>query len=130
MNAEKASIRIKVIVDSNSVLFPLIFADLTSSFSCIFVFFLFFYKNAYAIKTHITFAHNRSMDILQGNSYAFSAKTASYFVVYSCVASSFACMTKTGYFPVSHVSPYYLRVTCQDVKGNLRLRNIEFSYET
>ena len=33
-------------------------------------------------------------DVLQRNGYAFSAKTASYFIIYSCIASSSTCMTK------------------------------------
>jgi hypothetical protein len=53
-----------------------------------------------------------SRNILQGHSNAFSAKAASYFVVYSCVASSSACVTVTGYFPVIHVSSDNLGITC------------------
>ena len=53
----------------------------------------------------------------------------SYFIVYSCVASSPARVPKTGYFPVSHVSTDDLRVTCQDIKWNFCLGSIEFGYE-
>jgi len=51
-------------------------------------------------------------------------KAAPYFVVYSCVTSSFACVTKSAYFPILHVFAYDLRVACQDVEGDLRLRNV------
>ena len=57
----------------------------------------------------------------QGNSYSISAKTASYFIVYSCVASSLACMTKTGYFPASQVSTNDLRIACKDVEWDFGL---------
>jgi hypothetical protein len=59
--------------------------------------------------------------VLHRNGYAFSAKAFSYFIVYSCVALSFARMTKAGYLPVFHVSPYNLRVAGQNVKWNFGL---------
>lgn len=62
-----------------------------------------------------------SQNILQGNGYAFSAKAVSYFVVYSCVTSSPARMSISGYFPVFHVSANDLRVAGQDIERYLGL---------
>ena len=61
----------------------------------------------------------RSWDVLQGNGYAFSAKAASDFTVYSCVFLSFACMSKTRDFPVLQISSYDLRVTRQNIERYL-----------
>ena len=54
----------------------------------------------------------RSWDVLHGNCNAFATEATSYFIVYSCVASPLACMSKPSYFPILHVSPYYLRIAC------------------
>jgi hypothetical protein len=71
----------------------------------------------------------RNWNIFQGNGYSFSAKAISYFVVNSCVAVSLACMSKTIYFTVIHVSAYDLRVTNQDEEGDFRLGRIKFCNE-
>ena len=63
----------------------------------------------------------RSLNILQGDGYAFSAEAASDLVVYFCVASSFAGMSITGYFPISQVAAYNLGVTSEDVERDFGL---------
>jgi hypothetical protein len=37
---------------------------------------------------------------LKGNGYALPAKAVSYFIVYACVASSFACMSFVHYLRI------------------------------
>jgi hypothetical protein len=59
---------------------------------------------------------DNSMEYLR-NGYAVSTQTTSYFVVYSCVAVSLACMSKTLYFPVTVVCAYDLGVARDDVEG-------------
>ena len=68
-------------------------------------------------------------NILQGNGYSLSAKAFSYLIVYSCVFSSFACMTETFDFPVRQVAMYNLWVACKDVEWNFGLGYVEFCYE-
>jgi len=67
--------------------------------------------------------------MLQGDSYPLPTQTASYFIVYSCVAFAFAGVAKPCYFPIFHVSANDLRVACQDIKWDFCLGNMEFSYE-
>jgi len=69
------------------------------------------------------------LHVLQGNSNAFSAKATTQSIVYSAVASSLACMSNSVYFPIFHVSPNNLRITCQNIEWNFCLLSIEFSHE-
>jgi hypothetical protein len=68
-------------------------------------------------------------NILKRNCNPFSAKAASYFIIYSCVAFGLAGMSKTSYLPTFHTSPDNLGITCQDVEGHFCLGSVEFSDE-
>ena len=67
-------------------------------------------------------------NILKRNGYAVSTQTISYFVVYSCVAVTLACMSKTLYFPVTVVCAYDLGVARDDVEGYFCLGTVELHY--
>ena len=51
----------------------------------------------------------------------FSAQTTLYFTVYPCVAAPFARVSKTGYFPVLHISADYLGIASENVEWNFCL---------
>ena len=49
---------------------------------------------------------------VQRHCYPFTTQAVSDFIVYSCVASSFACVSKAGYLPVAEIASNDLRVAC------------------
>jgi hypothetical protein len=67
--------------------------------------------------------------VSHGDGYAVSAKAASDFIVYSCVAASSACMPDAGYFPLVAVCAYDLGVTRNNNERRLSLRSVDFGYE-